>query len=74
MQIVIKRKGHQPKGSQNTKMSSKYCMLCKQFGQNPRSHNTKDYRIHMVVSKKHPIDDHMTVSDLCASNLKPSKS
>eukprot|EP00957_Ditylum_brightwellii_P200024 15248481-Ditylum_brightwellii.AAC.1 len=66
-----KAKGIKPKGSQNTKMSSKYCVLCKKFGGNPRLHNTKDCRIHMVVSKKCPASDHMTVSDLCASNLKP---
>ena len=44
-------KGNKPKGSQNTTMSSRYCVLCKQFGEHPRSYNTKDCRIHMVVSK-----------------------
>eukprot|EP00957_Ditylum_brightwellii_P019755 1491395-Ditylum_brightwellii.AAC.1 len=42
-----KVKNIKPKGSQNTNMSRKYCMMCKQFGGIPRSHSTKDYRIYM---------------------------
>eukprot|EP00957_Ditylum_brightwellii_P121644 9277070-Ditylum_brightwellii.AAC.1 len=66
-------KGNKPKGSYNTKRSSEYCMLCKQFKGNPTLHNPKDGRTHMVTSRKFPASDHMTVSDLCASNLKLSK-
>eukprot|EP00957_Ditylum_brightwellii_P008119 615698-Ditylum_brightwellii.AAC.1 len=66
-------KRNKPKGSYNTKRSSKYYVLCEQFGGNPTLHNTKDCRTHMVTSRKCPASDHMTVSDLQASNLKLSK-
>eukprot|EP00957_Ditylum_brightwellii_P056409 4275795-Ditylum_brightwellii.AAC.1 len=54
---------NKPKGSYNTKRSCKYCVLCKQFGGNPTTHNTKDCRTYAVTSRKCSASNHMTVSD-----------
>eukprot|EP00957_Ditylum_brightwellii_P013651 1029107-Ditylum_brightwellii.AAC.1 len=68
------------KGKPPGKDRKKICVLCQQLGENPNYCTAKVCYRHKVITSsktqtqhKCPADDHMSMEDLYASNLKPTK-